>query len=187
MKQSWYFIIFLSCVACSPKFKIQTDTPAPGDFEHYSTFKFYNPANIPAANFSFEEHDQKAIFDALAAEMKLRGYQSRQQADLMIKVQGGTKSTVEIKNQGYYPYNNNYNSMYYDNGPYGNYYDRPRDESKKELTIIIDMIDVSSGKIVWQGVGSGALGKGNTVTPDQIKSAIAALMDAYPYRAGGLK
>jgi hypothetical protein len=38
-------------IACSPRFQIQTDTPFPGDFDNYQSFKFFNPANMPASNF----------------------------------------------------------------------------------------------------------------------------------------
>lgn len=172
--------------SCSPKFRIQSDTPNPGDFSDYNSYKFYNPANIPASNFSFEESDKKVIFDAIAEEMKRHGYKSIQQADLMIKVQGGTKSTLEIQNDNLYPYNYNaYNYGRYDN--YNNYYDRPRDQSKKETIIIIDIIDVKSDKIVWQGVGIGSLGKNETLTADAIHEAIAGIFMQYPYTASGSK
>ncbi len=177
------FFIF----SCSPKFRIQSDTPNPGDFSSYNSYKFYNPANIPAANFSFEESDKKIIFDAIAEEMKSHGYKSIQQADLMIKVQGGTKSTIEIQNNNLnYPYGYNaYNYNQY--GRYNDYYDRPRDQSKKETTIIIDIIDIKSDKIVWQGVGIGSLSKNETLTAEAINEAIAEIFKQYPYTASSLK
>ena len=82
-------IIYIVIIAaCSPKFKIQSDTPFPGNFKQYNSFKFYNPNNLAASNFAFEESDKKVIFDAVADEMKLRGYNSIQDADLIIKIQG---------------------------------------------------------------------------------------------------
>ena len=105
-------VSFIFLFSCSPKFRIQSDTPFPGDFQNYHSFKFYNPANIPASNFSFNEQDQNVIFEAVANEMKARGYKSIQDADLMIKIQGSTKNTVNIQNDNlYYPYNYNYTSF----------------------------------------------------------------------------
>ena len=107
MMRTLFFLMSLFIISCSPKFKIQSDTPFPGDFQNYKSFKFYNPNNMPASNFSFEENDKKVIFDAVGDEMKSKGYKSIQEADLMIKIQGGTKSTLEIQNdERYYPYNN---------------------------------------------------------------------------------
>ena len=179
-KLIYLFLIF--SVSCSPKFRIQTDTPFPGDFQHYHSFKFYNPENIPASNFSFEESDQKVIFDAVAQEMKMRGYKSVQNADLMVKIQGGTKNTVNIQNDNrFYPYDYNYY------GRYGRYYDPynyPRDENKKESSIIIDIIDIRKEKIVWQGVGIGVLGKKETLSEIQIREAITDIFKEYPHVAG---
>lgn len=170
-------------ISCSPKFKIQTDTPFPGDFKSYNSFKFYNPKNMPASNFSFVEEDRKVIFDAVAEEMKVRGYKSVQDADLMIKIQGGTKSSIEIQNDNnYYPYDNAYRYNRY--GRYNDYYNRPADQSKKESTIIIDLIDIKSDKIVWQGVGIGSLGKKESLTPIKLQEAITNIFLSYPHRAG---
>ena len=185
-----YFLLFIIIASCSPKFKIQTDAPFPGDFKNYHSFKFYNPDNMPASNFSFGEQDKATIYDAIASELKSRGYRSIQKADLMIKIQGGTKSTLGIKNDdryysnGYNPYGYNYNSYnnYYNS--YHNDYNRPRDQSKKETTIIIDIIDIKKDKIVWQGVGIGSLGKNETLTEIQIREAITNIFAKYPHTAG---
>ena len=102
----------------------------------------------------------------------------------MVKIQGGTKSTIEVQNDDkYYPYG--YNSYNYNRyGPYNDRYNRPRDESKKESSIIIDIIDIEKDKIVWQGVGIGSHGKKETLTEIKIREAIANIFMEYPYRAG---
>ena len=182
---SKYFLVagFIVLWSCSPKFKVQTDTPSPGNFQSYYTFKFYNPENMPASNFSFEEKDKKVIFDAVAAEMKAKGYKSIQDADLMIKIQGGTKSTVEIQNDNtFHPYDS---YRYYDRyGRYNNYNDRPRDQSSKDTHIIIDIIDTKSDKIVWQGVGMGSVGNKHEFNEIKIRETIASIFAQYPYVAG---
>jgi len=182
-------LLLYSAISCSPKFIVQTETPSSGDFGSYEAFKFYNPANMPASNFSFNEDDKKTIFDAIADEMKNRGYVSRQDAEIMIKVQGGTSSTSEIRNDNFgYPYNYNgynyYGSRYYNNGMYPDYYNRPRDESKKETTIIIDIIDINTDKIVWQGVGIGQASKKESFSGQMLKDAITNIFLQYPHMAG---
>lgn len=184
-----HFLAVLLLFACSPKFKIQTDMPFPGDYASYQSFKFYNPENMPASNFSFEDGDKQVIFDAVANELKIRGYKSIQGADLMIKIQGGTMSTLEIKNDDrYYPYGynqyGNYNS-YNSYNRYNDHYNRPRDESKKEISIIIDIIDIDRDKIIWQGVGIGELGKNETLSEMKIREAITSIFAEYPHKAGG--
>jgi hypothetical protein len=182
--RSIFFLLILFLFQCSPKFSVQSDTPFPGDFQNYHSFKFFNPKNMPASNFSFEESDQKVIFEAVSDEMKARGYKSVQDADLMIKIQGGTKNTVNIQNDNrYYPYDYNYN--YYNRyGRYYDYYNRPRNESKKESTLIIDIMDIKKDKIVWQGVGIGVLGKNEALSELQIREAITNIFKEYPHSAG---
>ncbi len=182
MRKLLVFIAIL-LIGCSPKFKIQSDTPFPGDFKNYHTYKFYNPENIPASNFSFDKNDQKVIFDAVSKEMKSRGYQSIQNADLMIKILGGTKSSIEIQNDQHYYSNNTYNYNRYGGGYYDDY-DRPRDQSKKEASIIIDIIDIKNNKIVWQGVGTGVYGKKESITEMMIREGISEIFINYPYTAG---
>ena len=175
-----FIVPFLFMVACSPKFKIQTDTLAPGDFSSYKSFKFYNPQNMPATNFSFEEDDKKVIYSAIADEFQMRGYNSIQDADLMIKIQGGTKSSVEIQNDDRF-YNSPYGMYGYDRyGRYYDPYDRRRDESKKDAIIIIDLIDTKKDAIIWQGVAHGSLNKNESLTEIQIREAIANIFKEYP-------
>ena len=183
-----FFLAVIFFVSCSPKFKIQSDTPFPGDFQNYHSFKFFNPSNMPSSNFSFEEADQKVIFDAVSDEMKARGYISIQEADLIIKIQGGTKSTIEIQNDNtFYPYNDPYYNYDRYGRRYPDYYNRPRDESKKESSIIIDIIDIKKDKIVWQGVAIGSIGKNETLTEIKIREAITYIFMQYPYTAGKSK
>ena len=175
-------LICMLAIGCSPKFTIQTDAPFPGNFETYRTFKFYNPENMPASNFSFNEATKKTIFDAVADEMKAKGYKSIQDADLMIKIQGGTKSTIEIRSDNrYYPYDNFYNYNRF--GRYNNFYDMPRDESKKESNIIIDIIDIKTDKVVWQGVGIGTFGRKEEIDELKVREAIVRIFAEYPYTA----
>lgn len=155
----------------------------PGNFANYRTFKFFNPQSIPASNFSFSESSKKLIYDAIAEEMKMRGYKSIQDADLMIRIQGGTMSSVEIRN-------NNWNSPMFNTmygypmyGPYYDFYNQPRSESKKESSIIIDFIDTKNDKVVWQGVGAGSFGKGKDIDDVILRSAITEIFAEYPYMA----
>ncbi len=179
MKNFFPLYVLLVLLGCSPKFTIQTDSPFPGDFDSYKTFKFYNPENMPASNFSFDEPTKKVIFNAVASEMKARGYSSIQDADLMIKIQGGTMSGEEIRNDNqYYPYNNYYGYNRY--GGIYDYYDRPRDKSTKESSIIIDIIDIKKDRIVWQGVATGSFGKNEQIDELKLTEAITNIFSQYP-------
>lgn len=43
---------------------------------------------MPESNFAFSDNNKKIIYDAVAGEMKKRGFTSIQKSDLIIKIQG---------------------------------------------------------------------------------------------------
>ena len=173
--------IMLIVWACSPKFKVSSDVTQPGKFKNYRTFMFFNPEKMPASNLSFGEENKSFIFDAIANEMKERGFRSTQNADIIIKVQGGTKSTTEVRNDQ----NSGYYDPYYG---YGNRYGRnfdnqQQDISKKETTIIIDMLDANTNQLVWQGVGVGVLGKRKEDVVLKIREAVVSIFETFTFQA----
>ncbi len=187
-----FILIIFVLSSCKTAVNITTEDFGKGIPSRYRTYKFFNPKNLPVSNFSFSEPNQKAIFDAVAAEMSLRGYTSVQNADLIIKVQGGTKSAREEKvdhRGGYYdPYGNPYGGYGYPYSgygyPYGRFDERYHDISKKETTIIIDMIDARTDKPLWQGVAVGVLGKNAGEVELMIREAVSRIFQEFPYRAG---
>jgi len=183
MNRSFLLLAFsLIFWGCKTSFKVSSDFPQSGNFDQYSSFKFFNPKNLPPANFSFSESHQKVIFNAVGDEMSMRGYRSIQEADLIVKVQGGTKSTEEVKNDQntfYDPYYRGYGYPYFRD----QYPNRYQDISRKETTIIIDMIDTKNDRLVWQGVGTGILGKKAEEVEGSIRQAIHQIFQQYPYTA----
>ncbi len=188
-----YLLLGFVLFSCKTSMDITVEDFGKKHLEKYNSYKFFNPKNIPTSNFSFSEENQKIIFDAIAAEMSLRGYTSVQNADLIIKVQGGTKTAQEEKTDhrgGYYDRYNRYGSPY--SGGYGypytgNYDRNYRDISKKETTIIIDMIETRNDKLVWQGVAIGVFGKKEGEVELKIREAISRIYQKFSYQAGGKK
>ena len=151
--------LLLTLYACKSSFKVSSENLSGKNLTRLKTFKFFNPANMPAANFAFSDKNKKRLFDAVANEMKIRGFTSTQEADLIIKIQGGTSREIEDR-EPYYGYNN-----YYDRYYYGGYYPYSwsrdpwmyDDISKKMTIIIVDVMDAKSSKLLWQGTGSGVV------------------------------
>ncbi len=144
-----------------------------------------SPESMPAANFSFSEENKKILFDAVAEEMFERGYKSQQNAEVIIRVQGGTKISQQELQEYNGPHRNDpYLSGYswrYD--PYN--YRRYDDISKKETTIIIDMLDAQTKKLVWQGVGTGVLGKKSDEVEERLMAAVNEIFLEYPFQSAG--
>ena len=169
--------IFYMVIGCKPTFKIQSEHIASIDNRAYKTFKFFNPSNMPASNFAFSDTNKKRIFEAIAEEMKIRSFSSQQDADLIIKVQGGTSQEIEKKSPTFYdPYYNRYNTPYYwARDPY--LYD---DLSKKTTMIIVDVYDAESDRLLWQGTGSGVLSEKQDQVESSLRKAIADIFMQFP-------
>ncbi|HLF33308.1 MAG TPA: DUF4136 domain-containing protein, partial [Cyclobacteriaceae bacterium] len=125
--------------------------------------------------------NKKLIFDAVAGEMKKRGFMSKQEADLIIKIQGGTSREAENRPRNYY-----YDPYSWNSGVYGYPYYWSRDPwlyddiSKKMTSIIIDIIDGETKKLLWEGVGTGILGDKPDEVNIRIKQAVNDIFIQFP-------
>ena len=176
-------ILFLFTIfSCKSSFKVSSENLTNKNLGRLKTFKFFNPANMPSSNFAFSDTNKKRLFDAVADEMIKRGYTSTQEADLIIKIQGGTSHEVENR-EPYYGYNDYYNRYYY--GGYYPYswsrdpwmYD---DISKKTTIIIIDVMDAESEKLLWQGTGSGVLSDKADMVELNLRRAVSDIFLEFP-------
>jgi len=179
----YYFVLIIVLLtACKSSFKVSSETLTTRNMERLATFKFFNPSNMPASNFAFSDNNKKRLFEAVADEMIKRGFTSDHDADLIIKIQGGTSHEIEDR-EPYYGYNDYYNRYYY--GGYYPYswsrdpwmYD---DISKKNTIIIIDIMDAESDKLLWQGTGSGVLSSKPEMVEANLRQAVADIFMQFP-------
>ncbi len=175
-------LLFISLTACKSSFKVSSENLTTRNLGRLETFKFFNPANMPAANFAFSDTNKKRLFDAVAQEMIKRGFTSTQEADLIIKIQGGTTHEIEDR-EPYYGYNDYYNRYYY-GGYYPYSWSRDSrlydDISKKTTIIIIDVMDASTEKLLWQGTGSGVLSEKEEMVESNLRKAVADIFLEFP-------
>lgn len=169
----------LILVSCRSTFNVQSEDLYARDFSGFKTFKFFNPQNMPEANFAFSNTNKKRIYDAVAAEMKKRGYTSIQDADLIIKIQGGTSREIQKNNSTYYsPYGYGYRAYdpyYWTRDPW--MYD---DISNKKTMIMIDILDAGSKKLLWQGTGLGVLSQKKDMVEEDLQRAIIKIFTQFP-------
>ncbi len=170
--------LFMS-YSCKPLFKVQTESIASISPSKYRSFKFFNPDNMPLSNFSFTDNNKKIIYDAVANQMKIRGFTSIQESDLIIKVQGGTSRESTDKSMDNY-----YDPVFGNFTPYmGSWYNDPwlyDDISKKTTTLIIDVLDARTRKLLWEGVGTGVLGDKPSQVEQRIRGAVTEIFTKFP-------
>jgi hypothetical protein len=185
MKKLIYYsgILFLFILfSCKSSFKVSSENLTNKNLGRLETFKFFNPANMPAVNFAFSDTNKKRLFDAVADEMLKRGFTSTHDADLIIKIQGGTSHEIENKAPTYW--DNNYYNRYYYGGYYPYSWSRDPwmydDISKKITIIIIDLMDAGSDKLLWQGTGSGVLSDKPEMVEMNLRKAVSDIFLEFP-------
>jgi hypothetical protein len=175
-------LLLISLTACKSSFKVSSENLTTRNLGRLESFKFFNPDNMPEANFAFSDTNKRRLFDAVAEEMIKRGFSSKQEADLIIKIQGGTTYEIEDK-EPYYGYNDYYNRNYY-GGYYPYSWSRDSrlydDISKKTTIIIIDVMDADTDKLLWQGTGSGVLSEKEEMVEANLRRAVADIFLQFP-------
>ena len=167
------FILFLSIglfASCS-SVSVVTDYDAKTDFTTYKTFAFYKKG-IDKAKIS--DIDKRRILKAIEVELLARGLKKSKNPDMLVSIFAKSRKKVNVNSRDYYPISPWYPTYYYGR-------DRLRITKHTEGTLFVDFIDVKKKKMIWQGIGSGALGiKTGPKKAERIQTFVQSIIDKYP-------
>lgn len=160
--------------SCSP-FQIKSDYSATANFNDYKTYLFRTD------NLKLNDLDKDRVLNELSKQIQSKGLTSSSNPDLIININVSHKKIRDV--QSYSPY-----GMYGWGGPWGygvgfgmgntwtnNY---------NSGTIVVDMVDAKTNKLVWQGVGSGISVDSPKSKQKQIPEIVADIMANYPPQKG---
>jgi hypothetical protein len=153
--------IFSSCVSV----RVSSDYDSKTDFTKYKTFAFYKKG-IDKSKIS--DLDKKRILRAIESELIAKGMTKSSNPDLLVSIFAKSQKHVNLYNNSWYP---NYYTGW--NNNYSRY---------TEGTLLIDLIDKSGKKLLWQGVGKGFLNTSGKVDKKEarINEFVAEVMKVYP-------
>jgi len=179
------FIILLTS-ACSSGLTVRSDEDPDAPFSQYRTWNFFDPMGIEGGYNS-------AIFgelfrEAITREMNERGYRMSENPDLMINVSSRSDDKVSMRT---------YSAPYMSGGYYrrpGGYYGSAagvgvgvgtRATKTTEASIFIDLVDVKTRRVSWQGVAVvDVTDKVAQKLRDSVYTAVNVVYDQYPHKAG---
>lgn len=175
-----YIIILLATVtlgvtSCSP-FKVRSDYSATANFTNYKTYL------LRTDDLKLNDLDKDRVLNELSKQLQSKSLTSGQNPDLIVNVKASHKKVQDITTSmgggmgwGWgHPWGwgggfgmgntwtNNYNSG----------------------TIIIDIVDTKTQKLVWQGIGSGLSVDSPKSKQKQIPQIVADIMANYPPKKG---
>lgn len=169
-----YFFILLAVVSvgltsCSP-FQVRSDYSATANFPNYKTYL------LRTDDLKLNDLDKDRVLNELSKQVQAKGLTSAQNPDLIINIKASHKKVQDIQTSmgmgwgwgrpwgwggGFgmgNTWTNNYNSG----------------------TIVIDMVDAKTQKLVWQGIGSGISVDSPRSKQKQIPQVVAEIMANYP-------
>ncbi len=190
MKNIIIGILALTVGACS-SVKVLSDYDNKAEFNQYKTFELAPPSqNLPEDPVINDLNGQR-VRAAITRELEARGYELASNADLVVniyvKVERWTEE-VTTYDGPYFPYRMSY--WYYGHWGYYNYwgpgwgYSSVRVRDYKEGTLVVDLVDTKTKRLVWHGVAIGNPDKFRKNAEERINKAIAKLFEKYPFTAG---
>jgi hypothetical protein len=151
--------------------KVTTDYDTKTNFTSYKTFAFYKKG-IDKAKIS--DLDKRRILRAIESEMVAKGFVKSNKPDLLVSIFAKSRKKINIDAGVGYP-----NYFWYPRYYYGR--DRIRITKQTEGTLFIDLIDTKNKKLLWQGIGSGALSaKTGPKKEEKIQYFVKEVLSKFP-------
>lgn len=174
---SLYMILSVLMFACAPNIKVATDYDSAIDFSNYRTFDLDHQTTVGLVN----SLNSDRILRSIQHEMEKKGFlKSTIRPDLIVH------AVTVVKNKRSFSVNSSaagYARFYGPRGFWGapaNGHATVRPEDYKEGTLVIDVIDRKTNKLVWTGIASAEIHK-QPKNPDKaVASAIAKVLTAFP-------
>jgi hypothetical protein len=171
-------LIVVYLVSCGPSVKVASDYDKSVNFDQFKTFALYNSDSIHDA---ISPLNQQRILNAVKSEMVKKGLQEATGSpDVLVNVTAILQNRVAVSSTtDYYGYGGMYRPYYWGGGMSSattNY----NVQHYKDGSLIIDVIDANSKKLVWQGTGNKEIDKPAKDPDTAIPKAIASIMESFP-------
>jgi hypothetical protein len=171
-------LLAIFMVACAPRIKVTSDYDRFIDFSNYQTFKLAQQTTMGQVNSLNRDRITNSIHD----EMDKKGFvQSDIEPDLIIH------AVTVVKNKRALSVNSNAvgHSRFY--GPHGfwgtptNGHATVRSNDYKEGTLVIEILDAKTRKLIWTGTANSELNKKPKNPDEAIRTAVAKVLTTFPY------
>jgi hypothetical protein len=166
-------------VSCKPTLKVSSDYDRSANFSSYKTFSLY----YLFTSRTISELNEERIWNAIRSEMITKGYvEDNGNPDIVVNALSTLQNKKYVTaHSDAYGYGGYYRPYAYRGGPVmlssattfaaSNY---------KEGTLIIDVIDAKTEKLVWQGTGNAEFEKKPKNPDEVISKAVSKILADLP-------
>lgn len=171
MKKKYLVFLFaatLGLTSCSP-FQVKSDYAETANFNNYKTYK------LRIDDLNLNDIDKDRVLNEVSKQLQLKGLKVADAPDLIVNLKANHKNVKDIVEGNRY-------GMYggFGYGGFGFGINRTFSRNYNQGSLMIDLIDAQSQKLVWQGVGSGISVDSPRSKQTQIPEIVAEIMANYP-------
>lgn len=171
MKKVFFLLLAsatLGLTSCSA-FNVRSDYAETASFSNYKTYK------LRIDDLKLNDIDKDRVLNEVSKQLQLKGLTVADNPDLIVNVKANHKKIRDINRSS--PY-----GMYGWGGPFGWGVGMSRTWSSNynEGALIVDLIEASTNKLVWQGIGSGISVDSPKAKQKQIPKIVSEIMADYP-------
>jgi hypothetical protein len=161
--------------SCKPSLKVSSEFDKTVDFTKLKTFALLNSESLTKA-MNQQNHDR--VLNAVKDEMGKKGFSEDSVApDVLINVNAVFNVLASASGNNYYEYGSVYRPYTWGPGvSYTNYDVR----HYKDGSLIIDVVDTSAKKLLWQGTGSREVDTPFKHPDKDVPKAVASIMMGFP-------
>lgn len=166
--------------SCKPALKVSTDYDRNANFSTYKTFSLY----YLVTNRNVNELNEERIWNSIRIAMAKKGYtETNQNPDLVVN------AVSVLKNKKYVSANSNIYGSAGAYRPYGYWGGGFRTVSGsttfqtnnyKEGSLVIDVVDGKTNKLVWEGTGNAEFEKKPKNPDEAISKAVNKILADFP-------
>ena len=163
----------LGVSSCSP-FQVNTDYSATTNFNDFKTYLFRTD------DLKLNDLDKDRVLNELSKQIQAKGLKPAQDPDLIINVKVSHKKIQDVTTSANLGWG--WGRPYGWGGGFG--VGNTWTNTHNSGTIVVDMIDAKTQKLVWQGIGSGISVDSPKSKQKQIPEIIEDIMANYPPEKG---
>ncbi len=170
-------VTFLSLLilftSCGPTLTVTTDYDRNANFSQFKTFKI---VKLEQQLQALSQLNQTRIINAVQAQMIAKGFTESENPDMLVNIVTILKNKQEIV-ANTYGYGGGYRPYAWGGG---NMSTTVNVQEYKDGSLIVEIVNASTKKLVWEGVGNKEIDAPSKNPDKEIPEAVQKIMAAFP-------
>ncbi|SFI53080.1 DUF4136 domain-containing protein [Halpernia frigidisoli] len=161
------FAVVLGLTSCSP-FQVRSDYAETANFSNYKTYK------LRISDLNLNDIDKDRVLNEVSKQLQMKGLQVSEMPDLVVNLKANHKQVNDVQSSPYGLYGG------FGYGGFGFGMSRTFSNNYNEGSLIVDLVDAKTQKLVWQGIGKGISVDSPKTKQKQIPEIVSEIMANYP-------